>query len=144
MGIHYLDFGVPKTDSFIYQCNILLDFIFCRWRDFSRSMIWLAIIGGGLINLHALLLLILKLKKRDYGVQTFSRLEIVIVNLALPAISKSSAVLIRGNLQFVSFPTKNNYVAFFLFLFFFLIANPILVSFSSLLNYIEFFNQRIF
>ncbi|KAK9995725.1 hypothetical protein SO802_020411 [Lithocarpus litseifolius] len=59
-------------------------------------MFWLAIIGDGLINLHALLLLILKLKKRDYGVHTFSRFEIVMVNLALPAISKSSAGLIRG------------------------------------------------
>uniref|UniRef100_A0A7N2MPI4 Uncharacterized protein n=3 Tax=Quercus lobata TaxID=97700 RepID=A0A7N2MPI4_QUELO len=66
------------------------------WRDFSRSMFWLAIIGGGLINLHALLLLFLKLKKKDYGVHTFSRFEIVMVNLALPAISKSSAGLIRG------------------------------------------------
>ena len=101
-----MDFGVPQTDSFIDQCNILLDFVSYRWRDFSRSMFWLAIIGGSLINLHALLLLILKLKKRDYGVHTFSRFEIVMVNLALPAISKSSAGLIRGNLKVCFLPHK--------------------------------------
>ncbi|XP_075663392.1 uncharacterized protein LOC142632968 [Castanea sativa] len=45
------------------------------WSAFGRNMFWLAIIGGSFINVHALLLLILNLKKknpkeqRDDGVQ---------------------------------------------------------------------------
>ena len=73
-------------------------------------MFWLAIIGGGLINVHALLFLILKLKKknfekqRDYGVLTFPRFEMIIVNLALPSICQASAAMIRGNLTVCFFP----------------------------------------
>ena len=66
-------------------------------------MFWLAIIGGSFIQLHALLLVILKLRKRNseiqrgYGVLTFPRFEIFLVNLALPCICEASASLIRGN-----------------------------------------------
>ncbi|XP_075663391.1 uncharacterized protein LOC142632966 [Castanea sativa] len=35
------------------------------WSAFGRNMFWLAIIGGGFINVHALLLLILYLKKKN-------------------------------------------------------------------------------
>ncbi|XP_030938465.1 uncharacterized protein LOC115963563 isoform X1 [Quercus lobata] len=72
------------------------------WKDFGKNMFWLAIIGGVFISVHALLLLILKLKKknseeqRDYGVLTSPRFEIVIVNLALPCICEASASIIRG------------------------------------------------
>ena len=109
--IHHLDFEVPQTDSFIYQCNILLDFVSCRWNDFSRSMFWLAIIGGSLILLHALLLAILKFKKqkqRGYGVLAFPRFEIFLVNLAMPSICKAFATLIRGNLTACFLPPHMN------------------------------------
>nr|POE83275.1 hypothetical protein CFP56_63664 [Quercus suber] len=69
------------------------------WEDFSRTMFWLAIIGGSLILLHALLLAILKFRKqrlRGYGVLAFPRFEIFLVNLAVPSICETSAALIRG------------------------------------------------
>uniref|UniRef100_A0A7N2MNI8 Uncharacterized protein n=1 Tax=Quercus lobata TaxID=97700 RepID=A0A7N2MNI8_QUELO len=69
------------------------------WEDFSRTMFWLAIIGGSLILLHALLLAILKFRKprqRGYGVLAFPRFEILLVNLAVPSICEASAALIRG------------------------------------------------
>ncbi|KAF3971824.1 hypothetical protein CMV_004602 [Castanea mollissima] len=69
------------------------------WEDFSRTMFWLAIIGGSLILLHALLLAILKFRKqkqRGYGVLAFPRFEIFLVNLAVPSICEASTALIRG------------------------------------------------
>ncbi|KAF3962697.1 hypothetical protein CMV_012819 [Castanea mollissima] len=72
------------------------------WDDFGKNMFWLAIIVGSFISVHALLLLILKLKnknsemQRDYGVLTFPRFEMVIVNLSLPCICQASAAIIRG------------------------------------------------
>uniref|UniRef100_A0A7N2MPD7 Uncharacterized protein n=1 Tax=Quercus lobata TaxID=97700 RepID=A0A7N2MPD7_QUELO len=69
------------------------------WEDFSRTMFWLAIIGGSLILLHALLLAILKFRKprqRGYGVLAFPRFEIFLVNLAVPSICEAFAALIRG------------------------------------------------
>ncbi|CAK7328872.1 unnamed protein product [Dovyalis caffra] len=72
------------------------------WRDFDRSMFWLAVIGGSLILVHAILLFILKLKKRntdeqsDYGALTFPRFEIFLTILALPCICEASASLVRG------------------------------------------------
>ncbi|OIV98204.1 hypothetical protein TanjilG_28717 [Lupinus angustifolius] len=72
------------------------------WTDFSRSMLWLAVICGGLMVLHAFLLIILKFGKRNsenhrkYGALTFPRFEIFLIFLALPSICKASAVLIRG------------------------------------------------
>ncbi|XP_050259221.1 uncharacterized protein LOC126704248 [Quercus robur] len=62
-------------------------------------MFWLAIIGGSLILLHALLLAILKFKKqkqRGYGLLTFPRFKIFLVNVALPSICEASIALIRG------------------------------------------------
>ena len=142
-----------------YQCNILLDFVSCRWSNFGKNMFWLAIIGGGLINVHALLLLILKLKKknfekqRDYGVLTFPRFEMIIVNLALPSICQASAAIIRGNLTVCFFsPTnisismhlsckicfsKDNYAAFPFFSF--LIATNFLIL--SLLFFFLFYKK---
>ncbi|KAK2663734.1 hypothetical protein Ddye_002308 [Dipteronia dyeriana] len=71
------------------------------WKDFDRSMFWLAVIGGSLVLLHILLLLILKFRKRNYekqrgyGALTFPRFEIFLVILALPCICKASAALLR-------------------------------------------------
>ena len=128
-------------------------------------MFWLAIIGGGFINVHALLLLILNLKKknseeqRDYGVLTSPRFEIIIVNLALTSICQASAAIIRGNLTVCFLPhkrihiyafmhlsckicySKDNYAAFPFFSFF--NCKPH-ISIIQLSTYIEFFNQRIF
>ncbi|KAJ4840198.1 hypothetical protein Tsubulata_002949 [Turnera subulata] len=72
------------------------------WRDFDRSMFWLAVIGGSLILLHAILLFILKLRNRKnqtqrrYGALTFPRFEIFLMILALPCISEASAAVVRG------------------------------------------------
>ncbi|KAL9372733.1 hypothetical protein Peur_034977 [Populus x canadensis] len=72
------------------------------WRDFDRSMFWLAVIGVSLVLLHVILLFIIKLRKRttdkqrDYGALTFPRFEIFLTVLALPCICKASASLVRG------------------------------------------------
>ncbi|KAL0440991.1 UNVERIFIED_CONTAM: hypothetical protein Sradi_0038000 [Sesamum radiatum] len=71
------------------------------WRDFSRSMFWLAAIGGSLILLHALLLMILKFRKQNkekqsYGALIFPRFEIFLLILALPCFCEASAALIQG------------------------------------------------
>ncbi|KAL5813853.1 hypothetical protein ACOSQ4_024494 [Xanthoceras sorbifolium] len=74
---------------------------FNGWKDFDRSMFWLAVIGGSLVLLHALLLLILKFRKRNsekqraYGALTFPKFEIFLVILALPCICKASAALLK-------------------------------------------------
>jgi hypothetical protein len=88
-------------------CKIIFySFISCRWRDFDRSMFWLAVIGVSLVLLHVILLFIIKLRKRtadkqrDYGALTFPRFEIFLTVLALPCICKASASLVRGNLHF--------------------------------------------
>ncbi|XP_030938237.1 uncharacterized protein LOC115963393 isoform X2 [Quercus lobata] len=101
--------GLPLAarayDLFIERLDAEYDFnphILNGWRDFYRSTFWLAIIGGSFIQLHALLLVILKLRKRNsemqrgYGVLTFPRFEIFLVNLGLPCICEASASLIRG------------------------------------------------
>ncbi|KAK8526006.1 hypothetical protein V6N12_020487 [Hibiscus sabdariffa] len=68
----------------------------------TRSLFWLAVIGGNLILLHAFLFLILKYKNRDaekqrsYGALIFPRFEIFLVILALPCISQASAALVAG------------------------------------------------
>ena len=69
-------------------------------------MFWLAVIGGSMILLHAILLFILKSRKgntekqRDYGALTLPRFEIFLAFLALPCICVASASLVRGTLQF--------------------------------------------
>ncbi|PIN20252.1 hypothetical protein CDL12_07057 [Handroanthus impetiginosus] len=47
------------------------------WRDFSRSMFWLAAIGGSLILLHALVLMILKFKNVSKGKKVDLSISIV-------------------------------------------------------------------
>ncbi|KAJ1264399.1 hypothetical protein BS78_09G260200 [Paspalum vaginatum] len=70
------------------------------WKYFGRNMFWLGVIGGGLILLHLLALLYLKLRYRDrehgYGALVLPRLEIMVAILALPCISQAAAALIRG------------------------------------------------
>lgn len=86
------------VSSLVYQSL----FLYCRWTYFYRSMFWLAVIGGGLMVLHAFLLIILKFVKRNsekhriYGALIFPRFEIFLIFLALPGICKASAVLIKG------------------------------------------------
>ncbi|KAL4634078.1 hypothetical protein ACB092_04G171400 [Castanea dentata] len=100
-----LPLAAMEYESFIERPNAEYAFdphVLNGWRDFCRNMFWLAIIGGTFIQLHALLLVILKLRKRNsemqrgYGVLTFPRFEIFLVNLALPCICEASASLIRG------------------------------------------------
>ncbi|XP_062169563.1 uncharacterized protein LOC133875442 isoform X3 [Alnus glutinosa] len=93
-------FEIPNIEP---EAEYILDPHFLNgWRDFSRSMFWLAIIGGSLILLHALLLVILKLRKKNsekqkgYGALTFPRFEIFLIILALPCVCEASAALIRG------------------------------------------------
>ncbi|KAI8529051.1 hypothetical protein RHMOL_Rhmol12G0195700 [Rhododendron molle] len=72
------------------------------WRDFNRSIFWLAVISGSLMLLHAALLLILRLRKKNsekqgsYGAFILPRFEIFLIILALPCICEASAALIRG------------------------------------------------
>lgn len=71
------------------------------WRDFERSMFWLAVIGGSLILLHAWVLLVLKLrkdreKKWSYGALVFPRFEIFLTILAIPSICKASVNIVKG------------------------------------------------
>ncbi|KAL4634075.1 hypothetical protein ACB092_04G171100 [Castanea dentata] len=91
----------PKEYKSLFQNNSKPDaeYILDGWEDFRRTMFWLAIIGGCLILLHALLLAILKFRKQKqsgYGLLTFPRFEIFLVNLALPSICEASSALIRG------------------------------------------------
>ncbi|KAL6177481.1 hypothetical protein ACLB2K_049007 [Fragaria x ananassa] len=73
-----------------------------RWRNFDRTMFWLAVISGSLLLVHILLLFILKLRKKNserqsgYGALTFPRFEIFLVILALPCICEASAALVKG------------------------------------------------
>ncbi|XP_075663386.1 uncharacterized protein LOC142632960 [Castanea sativa] len=104
-GVHHNAKAIPKSmqlkaDDYIKLLkNSGPDPVSDGWEDFSRTMFWLAIIGGSLILLHALLLAILKFRKqrqRGYGVLAFPRFEIFLVNLAVPSICEASAALIRG------------------------------------------------
>ncbi|KAM3329419.1 hypothetical protein ACQJBY_026473 [Aegilops geniculata] len=70
------------------------------WKYFGRNMLWLGVIGGGLMLLHLLLLLYLRLRYRGgtgkYGALVLPRFEIMLAVLAMPCISQASAALIRG------------------------------------------------
>ncbi|XP_020584958.1 uncharacterized protein LOC110027752 isoform X2 [Phalaenopsis equestris] len=72
------------------------------WKHFGRNIFWLAVIGGGLIALHAILLLILRSrrtrleKKKEFGALVCPRFEIFLLLLALPSICQASSTLIRG------------------------------------------------
>ncbi|XP_073261119.1 uncharacterized protein [Populus alba] len=99
--MEYLQFF--ESQSFKPEAEHILDPQHSNgWRDFDRSMFWLAVIGGSMILLHAILLFILKLRKgntekqRDYGALTLPRFEIFLAFLALPCICVASASLVRG------------------------------------------------
>ncbi|XP_020098257.1 uncharacterized protein LOC109717023 [Ananas comosus] len=72
------------------------------WSHFGRNMFWLAVIGGGLVLLHATILFVLRLRKndsekqRDFGALVFPRFEVFLIILALPCVCQASAALIRG------------------------------------------------
>uniref|UniRef100_A0A7N0SVN3 Bacterial Ig-like domain-containing protein n=1 Tax=Kalanchoe fedtschenkoi TaxID=63787 RepID=A0A7N0SVN3_KALFE len=84
------------------QAEYISPQMFAGWRDFYKSMFWLAVIGGSLMFFHALVLSILKLRKpppgkqKTCGAMIFPRFEIFLLFLALPCICKASALLIRG------------------------------------------------
>lgn len=72
-------------------------------------MFWLAVIGGGLIAFHAMLLLILWSRRRrlenkkEFGALVFPRLEVFLLLLALPSICQASSTLIRGKAPLSAF-----------------------------------------
>ncbi|KAL4634077.1 hypothetical protein ACB092_04G171300 [Castanea dentata] len=132
----------PKEYISYFQNNSKPDaeYILDGWEDFSRTMFWLAIIGGSLILLHALLLAILKFRKqqqRGYGLLTFPRFEIFLVNLALPSICETSAALIRGGtpLEFVVGTLLLGTVYFLLLALLWFLSTSI--TFAKLLQYNE-------
>lgn len=70
------------------------------WKYFGRNMLWLGVIGGGLILLHLLLLLYFRLRYKggtgSYGPLVLPRFEIMLAILAMPCLAQASAALIRG------------------------------------------------
>nr|GMC69900.1 uncharacterized protein LOC109177202 isoform X1 [Ipomoea batatas] len=115
VGVDPTVYGLPLTPMeygsvFEQSHNVLpeADFIWDPqnsngWREFDRTMFWLALIFGSLLLLHALLLCILKFrkdtkKKWSYGALIFPRLEIFLLILALPGVCKSSVALIKGGM----------------------------------------------
>ena len=97
---HLLSFKCWKNP---YISDVLPHSVSFRWRDFKRSMFWLAVIYGSLMLLHTLLFSILWLRKknteknRSYGALIFPRFEIFLLILALPCICEASAALLKGN-----------------------------------------------
>ncbi|KAL7605511.1 hypothetical protein Lser_V15G17248 [Lactuca serriola] len=112
------------------------------WRDFNRSMFWLAIISGGLIILHILILLLLKLRKKkekenNYISIVFPRFEIFLVILAVPCVSAASAALLKGgSASGISVGVLLLGSVFFLILALFLFLS-VGISFGKLLQYKE-------
>lgn len=95
----HLTFYIRQLLSDFSSLNLLI--CSCRWRDFSRSMFWLAVICGSLILLHALVLFILKFRNRSvrkssYGALIFPRFEIFLLILALPCLCEASTTLVKG------------------------------------------------
>ncbi|MBA0690101.1 hypothetical protein Goari_007797, partial [Gossypium aridum] len=92
-----------ESQSIIPEAEYISDGLHSNgWRNFDRSMFWLAVIGGSLILLHAFLFFILKYKKRDsekqgsYGALICPRFEIFLIIVALPCICQAAAALIAG------------------------------------------------
>lgn len=92
-----------ESHSFKPEAEYIFDKLHSNgWRDFERSLFWLAVIGGCLILLHAFLFFVLKCKKRDsekqgsYGALIFPRFEIFLLILALPCICQASAAIVAG------------------------------------------------
>ncbi|KAI3765845.1 hypothetical protein L2E82_15891 [Cichorium intybus] len=112
------------------------------WRDFNRSMFWLAIITGGLIILHISFLLILKLRKKkekgnNYISIIFPRFEIFLVILAIPCVSAASAALLKGgSASGIAVGVLLLGAVFFLILALFMFLS-IGISFGKLLQYKE-------
>ncbi|XP_077244190.1 uncharacterized protein LOC143884473 isoform X2 [Tasmannia lanceolata] len=86
----------PEADSILDSQNAN------GWKEFSRNMFWLAVIGGGLLLLHVLVLYIIKFRRKDlekqknYGSLVLPRFEIFLIILALPCFCQASAAIIRG------------------------------------------------
>lgn len=96
----YIGWESLRLNCYRHLLLLLVTFL-RRWRDFGRSMFWLATIGGSLILLHALILVILKFRKKNSGKQSYgalalARFEIFLIILAVPCICEASVALIRG------------------------------------------------
>ncbi|KAL2642981.1 hypothetical protein R1flu_010568 [Riccia fluitans] len=97
---------LPSEYSLYFESgmsNEELEGIFYRtkytgWRDFSRNMFWLGVVGGGLVLLHILLLVFLRWRTKTSvrGALTIPRFELFFLVLAIPCICQASAFIIRG------------------------------------------------
>ncbi|MQL72572.1 hypothetical protein Taro_004908 [Colocasia esculenta] len=73
------------------------------WKDFGRNMFWLAIIGGGLMLIHTVILFALKFRRKNsgreknFGALVFPRFEILLIFLAIPCVCQASAAIIDGH-----------------------------------------------
>jgi hypothetical protein len=75
--------------------------VYTGWQDFERNMFWLAVVGGGLILLHILMLVFLRWRTKTSlrGALSVPRFELFVLVLALPAICQASAFTIRGGTE---------------------------------------------
>ncbi|KAL6973201.1 hypothetical protein U1Q18_027381 [Sarracenia purpurea var. burkii] len=119
------------------------------WRNFNRSMFWLAVICGSLILLHGSLLFILKLRTKNsekqgsYGALVLPRFEIFLIILSLPCICEASAALIKGGTSsgvIVGIVLLSIVSLLFLALFLFL---SIGITFGKLLQYKEIHREGL-
>ncbi|XP_010251177.1 PREDICTED: uncharacterized protein LOC104593155 isoform X2 [Nelumbo nucifera] len=106
-------FGLPLTPmeyrSFFESQNIIPEAEHIldsqssnEWQEFSRNMFWLGMICGSLILVHALVLFIVRFRRKFsekhscYGALTIPRFEIFLIILSLPCICQASVPLIKG------------------------------------------------
>ncbi|KDP46278.1 hypothetical protein JCGZ_10118 [Jatropha curcas] len=68
------------------------------WEDMEMNLFWLGIGGGSLFIIHVVILLFLKWRigKVANGILSVPRFELLLLILALPCISQSSAFVMRG------------------------------------------------
>ncbi|XP_076960510.1 uncharacterized protein LOC143636915 [Bidens hawaiensis] len=150
-------YGLPLTameyKSFFESQNIVPEAEYIAdsndsrgWTDFKRSMFWLAVMSGGLIILHILFLIILKLRKKKEKENTyvsviFPRFEIFLVILAVPCVSAAAASLLKdGSASRIAVGTLILGIVFFLILALFMFLS-IGISLGKLLQYKEIHHE---
>ncbi|XP_076922661.1 uncharacterized protein LOC143584511 [Bidens hawaiensis] len=150
-------YGLPLTameyKSFFESQNIVPEAEYIAdsndshgWTDFKRSMFWLAVMSGGLIILHVLFLIILKLRKKKEKENTyvsviFPRFEIFLVILAVPCVSAAAASLLKdGSASSIAVGTLILGIVFFLILALFMFLS-IGISLGKLLQYKEIHHE---
>ncbi|CAK9863574.1 unnamed protein product [Sphagnum jensenii] len=91
----------PAEEHFILSCRHQRGKVRKLWQDFERNMFWLAVVGGGLILLHILMLVFLRWRTKTSlrGALSVPRFELFVLVLALPAICQASAFTIRGGTE---------------------------------------------